>query len=77
MAAGAGGHGGSDKIWGPKPPQGSRNAGHVVSHGLPGAVEHLHHEHPHHVQAEGLQNMHTKAIHHPVSEGTYKGKMGA
>ena len=81
MKAGAGGMGGSkmhgNNQWGPKPPQGSRNQGHVITHGLGGAVEHLHAEHPHGTHEEGLQHKSVKAIHHPVSEGTYKGKMGA
>jgi hypothetical protein len=74
MAAGAGGMGGSGKIWGPKPPMGSRNQGSVHSQGLGGAVGHLHEEHPHHVQGEGLQHKSTAKIHYPISEGTYKGK---
>jgi hypothetical protein len=66
--------GGGDK-WGPKPPMGSRNAGHVTTSGLKGAVDHLHHEHPHSTHGEGLQHKATDAIHHPISPSTYKGKM--
>lgn len=66
---------GSDKIWGPKPPQ-SRSVAHgpgkaVGTDTLGPAVEHLHWEHPHHVQGVGLQNKSTARINHPITSSTY------
>jgi len=63
--------------WGPQPPRSA-----PVKHGvgaavgeasLSGAVSHLHREHPHPVQSEGLHHKSTSKIHHPISSGTYKG----
>lgn len=59
--------------WGPKPPQSPRNSGGVSESSLGAAVGHLHKEHPHPVQGEGLQHKSTSMIHHPVSSGVYKG----
>ena len=65
--------------WGPKPPKGmpvKHAAGAAVGDAsLGGAVGHLHKEHPHHVQGEGLQHDSTSSIHHPVGS-VYKGKGG-
>lgn len=69
-----------DRIWGPKPPQ-SRATPHAPGAAagddkLSSAVGQLHWEHPHHVQAEGLQNMSSDRIHRNVTESTYSGKPG-
>jgi hypothetical protein len=65
-------------VWGPKPPKSApirHSPGAAVGEAsLGGAVGHLHMEHPHHVQGEGLHHKSTSAIHHPISSGTYKGK---
>jgi len=64
----------ADNPWGPKPPRGSK--GHEPSIGessLGSAVGHLHKEHPHHVQGEGLHHKSTDAIHKPVSGSVYRG----
>lgn len=68
------------RIWGPRPPQ-SNPTPHAPGAAagddkLSSAVGQLHWEHPHHVQAEGLQNMGNKAIHRPVTSSTYRGKPG-
>lgn len=68
----------SDKIWGPAPPKG-RSVTHPPGKAagndqLSSAVEHLHWEHPHHVQGEGLQNKGTNRINHPVTSSVYGSK---
>jgi hypothetical protein len=64
--------------WGPKAPRSApikHSPGAAVGEAsLGGAVGHLHKEHPHHVQGEGLQHDSNTAIHHPVSSSVYKGK---
>lgn len=73
--------GDNEKVWGPKPPRTAAINQHNPSIGdnmLGGAIDHLHNEHPFHVQGEGLQHKSTPAIHHPVGRpgGVYKGSHG-
>lgn len=64
-------------IWGPAPPRTPpirHDPGYAVGQAtVKGAVDHLHWEHPNHVQGEDLQGTATRAIHHPVTSSTYKG----
>jgi hypothetical protein len=64
-----------DSVWGPTAPRSQpiRHApGYAVGEAtISGAVDHLHMEHPHHVQGEGLQHDSSKAIHHPITDKTY------
>lgn len=67
-----------DKIWGPTPPRTApirHDPGYAVGTASVGAaVDHLHWEHPNHVQGENLQGTATRAIHHPVTTKTYGGR---
>lgn len=69
-----------DKIWGPSPPRTApirHGAGEAVGTSTAAAaVDHLHMEHPFHVQGEDLQGKATKAIHHPVTSRTYGNRGG-
>lgn len=72
--------GGKSAPWGPEPPRTpaiSQRQPSIGTDTLSGAVSHLHMEHPHHVQGEGLQHKAAEGIHHPVGRpGTvYKGRM--
>lgn len=62
--------------WGPKPPQGTPTkhppGGATGEASLGGAVGELHHQHPHHVQAEGLHHKSTDKRHKPVGN-VYRG----
>jgi hypothetical protein len=76
MTAGMGGMGGGSKPWG-KAAARTPPLGHQPSVGtatLGSAIGHLHDEHPHHVQGEGLQHKGEEGIHHPVNS-VYKGQM--
>lgn len=64
-----------DSVWGPTAPRTPpirHDPGYAVGvSGVGAAVDHLHAEHPHHVQGEGLQHDASKAIHFPVTDKTY------
>jgi hypothetical protein len=80
MTAGKGGMGGESPPWDPPAPRTPPISQHQPSVGtdtLGASISHLHKEHPHHVQAERLQNMSTDSIHHPVGRpgSVYKGRM--
>jgi len=78
MNAGHGGMGGSSKPWGKtaaRTPAINQHQPSIGTATLSGAVGHLHDEHPHHVQGEGLQHMGEEGIHHPVHQPVYGGRM--
>ena len=79
--AGSGGMGGMEKPWGHPSPRSKpvkHDVGAAVGEAsLSAGVQHLHHEHPHHVQGEGVHHEADKAIHMPISPPIYKGKMAS
>jgi len=78
MTAGSGGMGGSSKPWGvpaARTPAINQHQPSIGTDTLKGATSHLHMEHPHHVQGEGLQHRGEEGIHHPVHQPVYGGRM--
>ena len=67
-----------DKVWGPTAPRTApirHDPGYAVGTAtVKAAVDHLHWEHPFHVQGEDLQSKATRAIHHPVTTKVYGGR---